>query len=300
MLSMDTKHALDTKPALDASNDLPPIDERLIAPESRYEIYDGELAYVSPAAPPHGTRHSKLSALVEAYAHPAFEVASDTLTRTSETSDVAPDVSVYPLAEDPATGGRQLEQLAFEVVSTERLSRTSRKAGMLADRGVRRVFAIDIEHERALEWSRAIRDWEELDPTGQIEDPALAVPLPIAEMLTSASADDAMARALIAKGNPEIETVRAKDRQEGLQEGRNEGLREGRDEGLREGRNQGVQAGLLLGKSGTLMFVLAERGVAVSSLDRERILAETDLARLDRWIARAARCTDIEEVFAVP
>jgi hypothetical protein len=48
------------------------------------------------------------------------------------------------------------------------------------------------------------------------------------------------------------------------------------------------------------MFVLAERGVAVSSLDRKRILAEADLARLDRWIARAARCTVIEEVFAVP
>ena len=168
MLSMDTNHAMDARPP---SRELPPIDERLIAPGSRYEIYDGELAYVAPALPPHATRHSKLSALVETHAHPDFEVASDLLTRTSETSDVAPDVSVYPDAEDPLTGGRQLEHLAFEIVSTERLSRASRKAGMLADRGVRRVFAIDIEHERALEWSRSTRDWEELDPTGRIEDP---------------------------------------------------------------------------------------------------------------------------------
>src|SRR4029079_9287294 len=98
MLSMDTKHAGARNPR---SRELPPIDARLIAPESRYEIYEGELAYVSPAAPPHGTRHSKLAALVEAHAHPDFEVASDLLTRTSETSDVAPDVSVYPDAEDP-------------------------------------------------------------------------------------------------------------------------------------------------------------------------------------------------------
>lgn len=273
MLSMDTKHAMAPRPP---SRELPPIDARLIAPGSGYELYDGELVHVPPADPPHATRHSKLSALMESHASADFEVASDLLTRTSETSDVAPDVSVYPHARDPITGGRQLEQLAFEIVSTERMSRASRKAGMLADRGVRRLFAIDVEHERALEWSQAIRDWEELDPTGQIEDPALAVPLPIAEMLTSASADGAMARALIAKGNPEIETVRANDRQEG----RNEGL--------------------VRGKAGSLLLLLADRGVVISPIDRKRILAETDIERLDRWIVCAARCTSIAELFAVP
>ena len=44
------------------------------------------------------------------------------LTRTSEKGDMAPDASVHPAAPDPRTGGRQLEDLAFEVVSTERLS----------------------------------------------------------------------------------------------------------------------------------------------------------------------------------
>ena len=35
--------------------------------------------------------------------------------------DIAPDVSVYPAGPDPTTGGRQLEQLAFEIVSTQSL-----------------------------------------------------------------------------------------------------------------------------------------------------------------------------------
>src|SRR4051812_30641197 len=120
---------------------LPSIDDRLVEPETRYEMYDGELVYVPPADPPHGIRHSKISALVEAHAAADFEVASDMLTRTSKTSDVAPDVSVFPSARDPVTGGRQLEQLAFEVVSTQSIKRAGQKAAKLTERGVRRVFA---------------------------------------------------------------------------------------------------------------------------------------------------------------
>lgn len=271
MLALDTKHAMDAR---QPTPELPPIDERLVAPGSRYEIYDGELAYVPPADPPHGTRHSTLSALVEAHAGADFEVASDLLTRTSETSDVAPDVSIYPDAADPVTGGRQLEHLAFEVVSTQRLSRASRKAAKLVERGVRRVFAIDVEHERALEWSASRQDWVELDPGGEIIDRALAAPLPIAAMLSSASADGAVARALIRKRTPEIQAMRAEDRAEGLAEG------------------------MLRGRAEALLVLLAARGVAIGRADRDRILGETDIERLDRWIARAIRCTDIAELFA--
>jgi hypothetical protein len=75
-----------------------------------------------------------------------------------------PDVSVYPDAPDPRTGGRQLEQLAFELASTQSLGHAGRKAAKLAGRGVRRVFAIDVERSRALEWSAALGAWRELDP----------------------------------------------------------------------------------------------------------------------------------------
>src|SRR5919198_3359117 len=130
---------------------LPAIDDRLVAPETPYEIVDGRLVRVSPADPPHGERHLQLCALIEAHTGDGFEAACDLLTRTSQIDDVAPDVSVYPDAPDPRTGGRQIEQLAFEVVSTQTLSNASRKAAKLAARGVRRVFAIDVERARALE-----------------------------------------------------------------------------------------------------------------------------------------------------
>ena len=112
-----------------ADHALPDIDDRLVAPETRYEVHDGELVVVSPANPPHATRHVQLAALIEAHTGPEFETAADLLTRTSEVDDIAPDVSVYPDAPDPATGRRQLEQLAFEIASTQSLGNAGPACG---------------------------------------------------------------------------------------------------------------------------------------------------------------------------
>jgi hypothetical protein len=183
---------------------------------------------------------------------------------------VAPDVSVYPAAPDPRTGGRQLEQLAFEIVSPQSLGRATTKAVKLTARGVRRVFAIDVERSRVLEWSTDRGAWHELDAAGHIEDPALAVPLPIEAMVHAAKADNAVARALVARRNPVIEAVRAEDRAEGKIEGKVEAL----------------------------IAILAARGIDPDSAARERILRERDPQRLDRWIARAAISSTIVEVLA--
>ena len=249
---------------------LPSIDDRLVEPETRYEMYDGELVYVPPADPPHGIRHSKISALVEAHAAADFEVASDMLTRTSKTSDVAPDVSVFPSARDPSTGGRQLEQLAFEVVSTQSMKRAGQKAAKLSERGVRRVFAIDVERVRALEWSRALGGWVLLDPDARIEDPTLGAALPIAALLHAAKTDDAMACALIAKHNPAIEAV----------------------------KSEALQLGLARGRAEAVVELLALRGIAIDAADRARILGESDPVQLARWLARATTCTTAAELLA--
>ncbi len=283
------EHAIDAPPADD---DLPAVDERLVAPGARYEIYDGELVYVSPADGPHGTRHSKISALVEAHAGAAFEVASDMLTRTSKTSDVAPDVSVFPDAPDPRTGGRQLEQLAFEVVSTQSIAHAGRKAAKLAARGVRRVFAIDIERARALEWSAALGTWEVLDPHAAIADPALAAPLPIAALLSEAKADDAIARALITKRNPELEALVERRTERARRTARSRGRAEGRAEGKAEGKAEGRAEGVLA--------TLAARGIRLTPSGRARILAEQDLDQLGRWLVRAATCATIDALFIEP
>jgi Uma2 family endonuclease len=323
---MSSSHASHADP------ELPGVDERLVAPETRYEISDGELVHVSPANYPHGRRHSKLAALLEAHAAEGFEAVSDMLTRASETTDVAPDVSVRPDAPDPETGGRQLEHLAFEVVSTESLSHAGGKAAQLVARGVRRVFAIDIERARVLEWSSSLTAWSLLDTSAHIEDRTLAAPLPIVELLDHARADDAMARALVIKGNPVIEAIKAKSKQEGLAEGKQEGLAEGKQEGLAEGKQEGLaegkqeglaegkqeglaegkqeglaegkQAGLaegkLEGRAQAVLEILTARGFSLEPADRMRILAERDPDRLGRWIARASTCTNTTELLVEP
>ncbi|HET7500751.1 MAG TPA: Uma2 family endonuclease [Kofleriaceae bacterium] len=262
--------------AASGRSSLPAIDDRLVVPETRYEMHDGELVHVSPADPLHAERHLQLCALIEAHTGAAFEAACDLLTRTSQIDDVAPDVSVYPDALDPATGGRQIEQLAFEVVSTQSLADAGRKAAKLVGRGVRRVFAIDVVRSLAMEWSPALGTWSVLETGGVIADPALEVPLPIEALVHRAKADDALARALLAKHNPVLEAARAEERAEGKAEGRVEG------------------------KAEAIVAVLAARGVPLDRAQRDRILGEQDPERLGRWIARAVACRSAAELLAEP
>ncbi|MEO8705709.1 MAG: Uma2 family endonuclease [Kofleriaceae bacterium] len=247
--------------------DLPAVDERLVAPGSRYEIIDGLVTYVPPALPPHALRHSKVSALVEAHAHADYQVASDMLTRTSRIDDLAPDVSVYARAPHPSNGGRQLEVLAFQVMASESPGRATTKARKLSERGVRRVFAIDVTRNRALEWSRELGTWSVLDVDGSIADPALAVALPIDALLNAANTDEPVARALLAKRVPVLEAARAADR-----------LTERRD---------------------SVIEILRARGIAIDPEQRTRLEAEVDPARVGRWISVAATCTNAGELFGV-
>lgn len=246
-------------------------------PETRYEVIDGEVVYVSPADPPHASRHSKLSALLEAYVAEGYDAASDMLTRTSEKGDMAPDGSIYPTAPDPETGGRQLEELAFEVVSTEALSHAGTKAARLAERGVRRIFAIDVERKRGLEWSRRTEAWEILAHDAIIEDPALALPLPVRDLVSAAKADDAVARALLAKKNPVLTSA--------LKSARSAGKKEGRKVGKAEGKAEAVLA------------VLAARGVDVDAPTCAAILSMRDERVLERWIRLASTCEHAAELF---
>jgi Uma2 family endonuclease len=247
--------------------ELPAVDDRLVAPGTRFEIHDGRLESVPPANEPHAARHAKVAALLEAHAAAACDVACEMLTRTSETSDIAPDVSVFPSARDPKTGGRQLEELAFEVVSTQSLSRAGAKAEKLATRGVRRVFAIHVVRQRAFEWSRELGTWELLDPAASVEDSALAAPLPVAALLESAKVDDAVQRALIAKHNPVLETELARARAEGKAEG----------------------------KAEALLQLIAARFGELPERDWRRVRSGSE-AELDRWFDRVLTARDIDDL----
>jgi Uma2 family endonuclease len=281
MLSTSAKRAAKASPKALATTLLkakrrpprPAVDDRLVMPETRYEVIAGKVRYVPPSDEPHGSRHSKVSALLEAYAAHAYDVASAMLTRTSEKTDMAPDASVYPAARAADTGGRQLEELAFEVVSTESLGHAARKARALSARGVRRVFAIDVERRRALTWSRETGNWEILPPDGAIEDPTLVLPLPIRALVEAAKADDAVAQALLVKQNPVL------------------------NEALATAEACGEARGMRLGKIEALLAMLAGRGLDVSREAEERLRAERDEARADAWLRRAGRCQRVDELF---
>src|SRR2546426_659743 len=85
---------------------VPRIDDRLAPPETRIEYLDGKKIISMPADPPHATKHSQIDRVVGAHVAAGYEVAVDMLTRTSKTSDFAPDVSIFPKAPDPRTRGR--------------------------------------------------------------------------------------------------------------------------------------------------------------------------------------------------
>lgn len=96
-----------------------PVDERLAPPETRIEYIGGVEYFAAPSDEPHGKRHHKVDYVVGAHVAKGYGAAVDMLTRTAETSDFAPDVSIYPDERNPATGRRKLEEIAIEVTSEQ-------------------------------------------------------------------------------------------------------------------------------------------------------------------------------------
>ena len=226
-------------PSTDALR-LPAVSERLAPPETRLEYLDGIELFAAPADPPHATLHSTLAYLLEAHVAPGYLAAVDMLTRTDEASDFAPDASVFPDALDRRTGGRRLEELAFEISDQQRLAVSTKKARELVRRGVRRVFCLRVGHSRLLEWSRETDGWQAVADDASIEDRCFARPLPARALLGGTTADEAVVGALRARKVPALETALA----EGEARGRAEGEARGRAEGEARGRAEGLRAAI--------------------------------------------------------
>jgi Uma2 family endonuclease len=178
----------------------PDVDERLVMPETRAEIVRGALVMTPPADEPHGRLHFDLAYLLAAHVGPGYQGAVEMLTRTSRDSDFAPDASIYPIERNPETGGRKLEEIAFEIVSEQWIGVPSEKARELTRRGVRRVFCVVRKQRRVLEWSRDTDGWRMCAEETAIEDRALARPLPIRALLDATLVDRAVIAALEARG----------------------------------------------------------------------------------------------------
>jgi hypothetical protein len=272
---------------------LPAVDDRLVAPEAHAQILDGRVIRTMGSNRPRGTQHFEatgvfFSALADGYAG-----AVDMLTRLDEDSDAAPDISVFPAAPDPQTGGRQLEEIAVEVLDTERMSHATDKVEKLAARGVRRLFAIRVASRTVYEWDHAHHDWTELARDAVISDRCLRVPIPARALVDRVLADDTVARALLASGNRVISAALVEQRDAGLRDGRDAGLRDGRDAGLRDGRD----AGRAEMARASVLRVLARRGLALTDAERDRVQACPDVDLLQVWLDRAVDAATAAEVF---
>ncbi|HZF10681.1 MAG TPA: hypothetical protein VFE33_17985 [Thermoanaerobaculia bacterium] len=245
----------------------PGVDDHLVQPEvTRDEIIGGRRVVASPAKRPHATQHTRLDYVLNAHVASGYEAATDLLTRHDTESDFASDTCIFKVGVDPATGSRHLEEIAFEVVSEQNEGDVTEKALRMHRRGVRRIFAVWVKTQRVGEWSPESQGWRRLDASRQIEDPCLVRPLVVSALLDAALADNAVAEALVVKGNPVIQRVKA----------------EGKAEGIAE----------------SILGLLAARGVAVSLAQRQEMLGCRDLDRLNRWLLRAAQAASTAEVFS--
>ncbi|MFY9822587.1 MAG: hypothetical protein WAM82_14475 [Thermoanaerobaculia bacterium] len=249
------------------------VDDHLVVPEvTRDEIIDGRRVVAFPAEAPHATQHGDLHYVLRAHVAPGYRGAVDLLTRQGQKSDFASDACVYRDGIDPSTGTRYLEEIAFEIVSEQSDRDVTEKALAMHRRGVRRIFAAFVKRAQLSEWSPESRSWHPLAAGTRIEDRCLAVPLPVAALLDAAEADNAVAEALIAKGNRTILNLEA--------------AAEARGEARGEARS--------------ILKILEAQGVAVSPEQRQAILSCDDVDRLDRWLLRATRASSVDELISEP
>ena len=167
----------------------------------------------------------------------------------------------------------------MEVVDTEGVDHVTGKARRFARRGVRRVFYVRVASRAVYEWSQKDDAWRRLGAAEFIEDRCFSVPIPVAALADQVVADDAVARALLARGTPALVAAMEARRVEGRDEGRVEGRVEGRAEGRAEGRRAALR---------TLAHAA---GIALSTSDEARIDACDDEELLDRWIVNGRTAT---------
>jgi len=182
-----------------------------VEPESaaREEEVRGRRVVAMPASPPHAERHFGLDYVLGPRIAEGYVAATDLLTRVGPRSNFATDTCIRRVGVDPSTGARWLEELAFEVVNEQSLADINERAEDLSERGVRRLVAIFVKAGEVREWEPQQRRWRVLPPEGELRDPTLHQPLKIRALLDAAAADDAVAEALVAKGNPVIGKVQA-------------------------------------------------------------------------------------------
>ncbi|UQA59399.1 hypothetical protein [Polyangium aurulentum] len=203
-----------------------------------------------------------MSYLVGHHRRAGWVVSIHLLTRWAEDSDFATDISVRRAGIDPTTDRRYLEELAFEIVYAQPLRDILERGEIACARGLRRFFAILVETHEVLE----LRNGRPFTfaPEDSIEDPCFVRPMEITAMFDRGKADNAVARALLAKNSPAIEELR--------------------------------QRACVQGRATAILDVLTARNIPVPEPIRERILATTDMATLAQWLTRAITADSLDAI----
>ncbi len=243
----------------------PAVDDHLVVPEvTRDEIIAGRKVVAFPAEAPHGDKQVDLDSLLRFHVAPGYVVSADLITRFAVDSDFASDTCVRREGIDPATGRRYLEEIAFEVVSTQSERNAAEKAQVMHRSGVRRIFGVWVKGRwRVCEWLAESERWDLLEEGAQIEDRCLGAPLPVQALLDAALVRRAAVQALEIQGDPAIQELKEAAKAEGIAVGNARGIAE------------------------SILEVLEARGITVSPEQREEILGCSDVDRLKQWLREA-------------
>ncbi len=269
----------------DPRNDRPRIDDYVVEPGTNTELFEGEVRECLPANPAHSMQQGAVAILLGAYRARGYLIDIDLLTRQSRMNNFASDVCIRQRGLDPKTGGRYLEELAFEIKATQRPGDLKKRARIMAECGVRRVFAIpvkggdggdDLVAGPLLEWQRERDDWVEHAADAKLVDRCFDRPLPVAALLTAVTDDESLQRAVLTSESP---------------------LMMERDQTLVQ---RGEKQGELSGVRRSILALLAHNG-AIRGIDGERARAYVDACDdervLLRWLTRAGHARDLEAVF---
>jgi hypothetical protein len=239
----------------------PAVDDHLVVPEvTRDQIIAGRRVVAFPAEAPHGDKQVDLDSLLRFHVAPGYVVSADLITRFAVDSDFASDTCVRREGVDPATGRRYLEEIAFEVVSTQSERNAAEKAQVMHRSGVRRIFGVWVKgRRRVCEWSAESEGWGLLAEGSQIEDRCLGAPLPVKALLDAALVRRAAVQALEIQGDPAVQEM----------------------------KEAAKAAGIARGIAESILEVLGARGITVSPEQREEILGCSDVDRLKRWLREA-------------
>jgi hypothetical protein len=96
---------------------------------------------------------------------------------------------------------------------------------------------------------------------------------------------------------PEAYQFFSESQRRSFAEGEAKGKAEGEAKGKAEGKAEGEAEGEVRARAELTLRLLAKRGVLVTAPVREKILACTDLATLDRWFDRALTAADAVDLF---